>query len=49
MYKEALAIVQQLKTYVPNEPSVIQLEERFQKLIGGIKSEMAPQKLEKKN
>ncbi|KAF0211635.1 MAG: hypothetical protein FD178_3369 [Ignavibacteria bacterium] len=48
-YKEALEIVQQLKTYVPNEPSIIQLEERFQKLVGGAKSEIAPQKLEKKN
>ena len=48
-YKEDLAVVQQLKTYVPNEPSIIQLEERFQKLVGGAKSEIAPQKLEKKN
>lgn len=45
-YKDALAIVQQLKTYVPNEPSIIQLEERFQKLAGGGKSEIAPQKLD---
>jgi len=49
MYKEALSIVQQLRTLVPNEPSLLELEERFQRMVNGGKNEAAPQKLETKN
>lgn len=50
MYKDALILVQQLKTFVPNEPSIFELEARFQKLANnnGI-SEIIPQKLDTKN
>ncbi len=49
MYKDALALIQQLKSYVPNEPSLIELETRFQNLSNGEKSNITPPKLDTNN
>jgi hypothetical protein len=49
MFNEAYAVAQQLKSLLPQDPSVEQIVEKFRMLAGAGKSEVAPQKLDKTN
>ncbi len=46
MYKDALSVVDQLQTMLPNDPNVNLLAGKFRRLAGLEKSETSPQKIE---
>lgn len=49
MYNEALAVAQQLKSMIPNDPTVDQIVNKFKALSGAASNEVIPKKLEKTN
>lgn len=46
MYKEGLAVAEQLKSYIPNDSNVDQLVEHFKSMVNGSKEEIAKEKLQ---
>jgi hypothetical protein len=46
MYKEGLAVAQQLKSYIPDDSNVDQLVKHFKSMVNGGKEEIAKEKLQ---
>lgn len=49
MYRDALSLARQLKTLIPEDPSIDQLVSEFQNLVAGEKDEVSKKKLEIQN